>query len=141
MSGAGRRCRYCRSPHHVSDEVAAENPFCNACLPERIVGAKNLAGIRDRSLRQDHDPGNFGAAGGALDDRRELLKIIDRMGGVYDATIADAQDRLAALSAKLEWANKSLVLVTLSNQDLKMRNRRLTQSCPRPPKPPRKHAE
>ena len=31
-----RKCAYCGGPHRVSARVAEENPFCNACLPERV---------------------------------------------------------------------------------------------------------
>jgi hypothetical protein len=32
-----RKCLYCGEPHPVSAQVAEENPFCSACLPERIA--------------------------------------------------------------------------------------------------------
>lgn len=34
--GRGRRCKFCERPYPVSDEDAAENPFCQACLHERV---------------------------------------------------------------------------------------------------------
>ena len=34
---AQRKCAYCGGSHHVSSRVAAENPFCNVCLPERVA--------------------------------------------------------------------------------------------------------
>lgn len=30
------KCRYCGGPHAVSAAVAEENPFCSACLNDRV---------------------------------------------------------------------------------------------------------
>jgi hypothetical protein len=41
-----RKCRYCGGPHAVSERVAEENPFCNACLPERVSRrAQNIGDV------------------------------------------------------------------------------------------------
>lgn len=34
---SNRACGYCGGPHPVSDHVAAESPFCNSCLHQRIA--------------------------------------------------------------------------------------------------------
>lgn len=42
-----RRCAYCSRPHPVSNSVAAENPFCNACLPERVAARASQLGTAE----------------------------------------------------------------------------------------------
>lgn len=32
-----RKCAFCGRPHVVSERVAQESPFCQACLPERVA--------------------------------------------------------------------------------------------------------
>jgi hypothetical protein len=48
-----RRCRHCKGPHPVSDAVAQENPFCAACLPERVA----------RRATREQPAGEFKATG------------------------------------------------------------------------------
>lgn len=42
-----RRCSFCLGPHQVTDEVAAESPFCAACLHARV---------KERSKRAAYTP-------------------------------------------------------------------------------------
>ena len=39
-----RRCPYCNRPSTEAALSYRENPFCNACLPERMEKAKQEAG-------------------------------------------------------------------------------------------------
>jgi hypothetical protein len=39
-----RRCPYCKRENKVSALSFAENPFCNACLHERMQNAKDEIG-------------------------------------------------------------------------------------------------
>lgn len=41
--GTGRLCDFCAGPHHVSDAVAEENPFCIACHTDRIRARRTKA--------------------------------------------------------------------------------------------------
>ncbi len=63
ISPDARRCAFCGRPHDVSDHVAEESPFCQACLHERVSARERCDHVyRGRRCRlpaghpsMDHD--------------------------------------------------------------------------------------